>query len=833
MRVIGLVLVMWLAGWSVTASAMPAGIRPSSATVKAITEALSTPEAALQLLREHDLTISSLLTGKNQTLLHLIAEMPDDSASVRALNYVLDQQGDGESVDLNPPDSDGMRPLHRAVRLGKQQTAERLLGGEAQVNVRDNEGRTPIDYAEQDGNQDLAELLRTYAQAQEGLQEAQEDEDGIPTVPSFLINLNELADEGEIDSLVGRVNETIAVLEALSKRRKNNPLLVGAAGVGKTAIAEGIADLIVRGEAPAEFLDRTIYNINLGTLMAGTGGRGELEERVAELMAFAKNNPDALFFIDEVHLIAAGGATGGVDLASMLKPELESGNLPVIGATTDGEYRRHILSDKALNRRFSVIRVAEPSEEEAIEILLAVRDKLSDHHGVEIRDSALIAAAKYAPVYFNELKLPDSALNLVDEAAAALRFESGKIKLSLADILGKITRRSSSLKWLSNKRKKQVASEITELKDEQDKQSKDLEDHLDSKLSSMQEEIGELEASADSSEQDGEAQEDTGILGKLRKKFQKMMRRKRVEDRHIAELISRKLGIPVETILKTEQETVADLEKLLKQVVFGQDTQLERIASTLTVSYAGLGLEGRTLGAFMMTGNTGTGKTHTAQMLADIMFNGNLERFDMSEYQESHAISTLIGAPPGYVGFDQGGTLTGAILRRPHAVILFDEAEKAHPDFQNILLQILEGARLTDRSGETVDFSNTIVMMTVNSPDLSEDFRPEVLNRIDNILHYGELAPEVMGRLVQAELIKLNARLRTKEVTVAISEEVVAKLSEEGYNPEMGARPLQRIFNRRITKPLAGMLVRGEIEKGTYTINLKDDGGFEFVQTSE
>ena len=451
---------------------------------------------------------------------------------------------------------------------------------------------------------------------------------------------------------------------------------------------------------------------------------------------------------------------------------------------------------------------------------MAARDRLATHHGLEITDNAVIAAVELAH-YFPEQKLPDISLSLLDEAAAALNFDHGRVKLSLVDLLAKITRRSDALSWLSNKRKKQVASEVKQLKSKQEEQNTALEEHIDTQLASVQDEISELEANADAN---------TKPLSKAYNKLKEKMRGKRLKVQHIAELISRKLDIPVEKILKTEQEGIANLEENLKKHIFGQDKALAAIAETLTVSYAGLGLEGRTLGSFMLLGPTGTGKTYTAQMLAEQLFGDerHLIRTDMSEYAESHAVSTLLGAPPGYVGYEQGGTLTSAVLRMPHAVILFDEIEKAHPQFQNILLQILEGARLTDRSGEVVDFSNVIVVMTSNSNDYTRDFRPEVRNRIDNILTYEALNPEVMGQLVQAQLSILNEQLQEQQVVIALGEGAVAQLSEDGYDPHNGARPLQRVFNQRIRTPLSKMIVRGELKEGHYVIDITADGEVEF-----
>ena len=474
--------------------------------------------------------------------------------------------------------------------------------------------------------------------------------------------------------------------------------------------------------------------------------------------------------------------------------------------------------------------------EEALEIALAARDRLAAHHGIEITDDAVIAAVDLA-YYFPDQKLPDISLTLLDEAAAALNYDSGRVKLSLVDILGKITRRSDALPWVSKKRKKQVSSEIEQLEGEQEEQNKTLEKHVDTQLASIQDKINELEGDAEAdtdadADADADASADTKPLAKLYNKLKKKLRGKRLEKQHIAELISRKIDIPVEKIMQTAQEGIVNLEEKLQKHVFGQDKALTAIADVLTVSYAGQGLDGRPLGAFMMTGTTGVGKTHTAQMLAEQLFGDqrHLIRFDMSEYTESHTISTLLGAPPGYVGYEDGGALTNAVLRMPHAVILFDEVEKAHGQFQNILLQILEGARLTDRSDETVDFSNTIIMMTTNSTNLNADFRPEVLNRIDKKLNFEALKPEIMGRLVETQLSILNQKLQEKEVTISLGEGVVAKLSEDGYEPANGARPLQRLFNQRIRVPLSKMIVGGELKKGNYVADITEDGKIEFRQ---
>ena len=807
--VVGQVLAVWLAVWSSTGSAA-AVARPSTDTVRTIVQALNTPAIAMQLMYDNGLALDSLLNGKNETLLHIIAGLSDDQTSRVALDYILSQEEDKANLPLHAVDTDGLQPLHTAAKLGKQDTVGWLLQQGALPATPDKLGKSPLDYAEEGEHTEIATLLRAYVGIED---DASHDSDA---EPDFLLNLNERAAAGEIDPVVGRIDEVMAVLEILSKRRKNNPLLVGAAGVGKTAIAEGIADLIVRGEVPAEFLGKTLYNVDIGTLTAGTGGPGMLEGRVKELLQFAENNPDTLFFIDEIHLIAADSAAGSMGIANQLKPALEKGCLRCIGATTDAEHHRHILSDKALNRRFSIIRVGEPSKKEALEIAFAARDRLAAHHDIEITDNAVVAAVDLSR-YLPERNLPDVALELIDEAAAALKFNRHRVRLSLVDIAAKITRRKDNLTWMNNQRKQQAAAEIKQLKKEQEQQDKALATHVDTKLEALQTNIHALETNPDT---------DTGLLDEAYRKLKRVLQGRRLQAHHIAELIARKQNIPVGKILKAEQDILVTLEADLQQRIFGQNEAIKAIADTLKVGFAGLNLDGHVLGSFLLLGTTGVGKSYMAEMVAELLFGDKryLLRFDMSEYAESHTISTLLGAPPGYVGYGEGGALTSAVLRTPHAVILFDEIEKAHPRFQNILLQILEGAHLTDRSGEKVDFSNVVIIMTSNSDDPERDFRPEVRNRIDDIIVFAKLNSEVMQQLVQVQLTILNQQLQNKKVTVSLSDEVVAQLSEDGYDKENGARPLQRLFRQRIKVLLSEMIVSKKLKRGHYIFYLNEDG---------
>ena len=803
--------------------------RPSSDTVKTITDALiaNNPNLVLRTMKNNSVGIFSLLTGKNENIFHLITSIADDSVSHSLLEHFLNeelaQENEADAQEakthLGVVDSDGFTPLHHSAKHGNMQTTELLLLNDARANVRDSVNKLPRDYAAEEGHNELAEMLGTYAQAHGELGGNQAGEEEEISVPDFLVNLNDYAIEdaayGGLDPVIGRVDEISSVLEMLGQRRKNNPLLVGAAGVGKTAIIEGIAGIIAKGEAPPEFLNKTIYTLDIGLLLAGTGGRGVLEGRVKEWMQFAKENPDTLYFVDEIHLITTE-STGGIAIADLIKPELARGELRLIGATTDAEYRRHILSDKALNRRFMRISIEEPSKEDALEITFGARDLLTAHHGIEISDGAVIAAVELSH-YFQEQKLPDVAISLLDEAAAAHSFGSGKKTILLRDIRDKIDRRSDSMPYMSNKRKKQTKEEIQQYRDLHGKGTKSLEKHIDTKIEALNKKMLKLEESE---------QEDGKQLSGLRKKLHRLMGEKKLKAKHVAEIVSRRLNISVEQILKEEQGDIANIEENLTSIIFGQNESVEAIANTLTVSSAGLAGKGKPLGSFLLLGHTGTGKTHTAKKLAELLFGDekHLLRFDMSEYSESHTISSLLGAPPGYVGFDQGGTLSSAVLRTPHVVLLFDEAEKAHPQFQNILLQMLDGARVTDRSGETVDFTNVIVVMTSNSDDYKRDFRPEVLNRIDNILFYNKLNVEIMRSLVQDQMKILNAGLLEKGATISLTEKAITLLSNEGYDPDLGARPLHRVFRQRVKLPLAKLIVNGELGKGDYQIDIKDDG---------
>ena len=810
--------------------------RPATQVVDKIRQALQKGqlEGVLKLIQENNLTVTQPLTGRSDSILHLVATgQHDEKVAVEVLQTLVmdDTVVDGQNAS-------GMTALHYAVIGGRLQIAELLLVHSARPDIKDQIDKSPIDYARENQHQELVTLLQTYAMAHRRATGEQDTgaalvdavEEGRHQVPDFLVDLNALALAGGIDPIVGRVDEMRMVLEALSQRRKNNPMLVGAAGVGKTAIVEGIAYLVATGQAPDDFRDKTFYAIDIGMLVAGTGARGALEERVQELLKFAEQNTDTLFFIDEVHLITGDEADGGVSIANLLKPALARGTLRTIGATTEADYRSHILPDKALVRRFMKISIVPPSEADAIEIALAARDHLAAHHRLEIADEAVVAAVELSYLLPDQ-NLPDVALALLDEAAAAQNNVIAGMQFGLRDLQAKISWREALLQ--RKKRNPEIRADLKQLKATRKQRQAGWEKATatSEQMTKVEADISAAELQRREHERQGNADAATVLksetLPNLYAQRTALLHSGVLLRQHIAAVIARKLGIPVEKILKGKQGKIAELATHLREHIVGQDAALQAIEDTLIVSYAGLGDKQQTLGAFMLLGPTGVGKTFTARKLAEILFGdeNSLIRFDMSEFMEAHTISTLIGAPPGYVGFGTGGKLTEAVRRMPHAVILFDEAEKAHPQFQNILLQILDGAHLGDRSGETVDFSHTVIVMTSNSDNIEHDFRPEVRNRIDRTLTFNALDRSMMDELVQKEVADLNVSLQDKEIVISLSDAAVQKLSRDGFDSEFGARPLRRVFRILVKQPLARLILKGELNGGGhYRIDLTTDG---------
>jgi ATP-dependent Clp protease ATP-binding subunit ClpB len=644
-------------------------------------------------------------------------------------------------------------------------------------------------------------------------------------VPSFLTNLNELAQQGKLDPVIGRTKEIRAVMEILGRRGKNNPVLVGPAGVGKTAIVEGLAEKIVKNQVPDVLQGKTVYALDLGALMAGTKYRGEFEERLQQLLKFVKGQAgEAILFIDEIHqLVGAGKTDGAMDAANLLKPALARGELHCIGATTNDEYQKYILGDSALDRRFREVPVLEPSKEDAIEIMMGVREKLEIHHGIKISDAAIYQSVLLSDQYITNKYLPDKAIDLVDEASSALKLSAEAMPADLALMEAEI-------------RTKSVAYEVDKSNDTLKKDIENLSKEFQERKIQWEKEVYAIKKVSDVKNQlerarfeleNAQLKQDYETAGKLKYSLIPELEQTLnaathdwvLKPVHIAEIIARQTGIPIEKILKSEQEHILQLEAQLKSRVFGQDQATKEVAATLKASFAGLTAENRPLGSFLLVGPSGVGKTETAKAVADFLFNSekNMIRLDMSEYSEKHAVAKLIGAPPGYIGHDQGGVLTEAIRRRPYSVILFDEIEKAHPDFADILLQILDDGRLTDSKGRTIDFKNTVIFLTTNSRDLKADFKPELLGRLDATLTYLPLGKEVMEELIKKQLMLLNARLKAKKITLSLSDEVMSYLCEHGHDDTYGARPLNALFQRVVIRPLSVRLLEGNLSEGPLT----------------
>lgn len=661
-----------------------------------------------------------------------------------------------------------------------------------------------------------------------------ENADGATEKPDFLINLNELAESGKLDPVIGRSREIRAVMEILGRRGKNNPVLVGPAGVGKTAIVEGLADAIVKGKVPDVLEGKTVYSLEMGSLMAGTKYRGEFEEKLQALLKFIKEqNGQAILFIDELHQIVGAGRTdGAMDAANLLKPALARGELHCIGATTPEEYQKYILNDSALDRRFRSVPVNEPSKEDAIEILMGIREKMEIHHGIKITDNAIYDAVFLSSQYITDKNLPDKAIDLIDEASSALKLSAEAMPADLVELEADI--RTKKIYAKSQNKSQELEKEISLLENTFQEKKKTWEKEVLS-LKSIADLKLKLEKYKFDLEQ-AQRQQDYEGASKLKysliPEVEKMLAESQdinanwiLKTEHIAAVISRQKGIPIEKILKSKQDQILELELFLKSKVFGQNQSLHEISEVLITAHAGLSDPTRPLGSFLLKGPSGVGKTETAKALSEFLFGSseNLIRFDLSEFSEKHSVSKLIGAPAGYVGYDEGGVLTEAIRRKPYAVILFDEVEKAHRDFSDILLQILDDGRLTDNKGRTIDFKNTIIILTTNSKDLEGDFKPEVLGRLDSMLTYNSLDESIMASLIDKQVKLLNERLHQKELIIELDPSVVHELAKRGYDPRFGARPLQSVFSQLITRPLSKKVLEGLLTKGTLKASWRDN----------
>jgi ATP-dependent Clp protease ATP-binding subunit ClpB len=668
-------------------------------------------------------------------------------------------------------------------------------------------------------------------------------------------DLTEAAREGKLDPVIGRDEEIRRVIQVLSRRTKNNPVLIGEPGVGKTAIVEGLANRIVEGDVPEGLKGKRVVGLDLGSMVAGAKYRGEFEERLkAVLKEITDAEGDIITFIDELHtLVGAGAAEGAMDAGQMIKPMLARGELRMIGATTLDEYRTSIEKDAALERRFQPVFVGQPSVEDTIAILRGLKERYEVHHGVRIQDAALVAAAVLSDRYVTGRFLPDKAIDLIDEAASKLRIEID----SMPTELDQITRRIRQLEIekvalqkesddASKERLERLERELAELGEQRDgmtahwQQEKACIDtirSLQEERTARTEEAARLERDADLA---GAAAIRYGELPGLEKRIEEATEdlsklqastrflKEEVDAEDVAEVVSRWTGVPVSRLMEGEVEKLVKLESTLHERVVGQDEAVSAVSNAIRRSRAGLSDPNRPIGSFLFLGPTGVGKTELARALAEFLFDDEraMVRIDMSEYQEKHNVSRLVGAPPGYVGYDEGGQLTEAVRRRPYAVVLLDELEKAHPDVFNILLQVLEDGRLTDGQGRTVDFTNTVLIMTSNlKGEPSDYFKPEFINRIDEIVRFRALTQDDLRVIVGIQLDRLRARLAERRLSLVVTPAAEEWLTATGYDPDYGARPLRRVLQRSIEDPLALALLEGRyLEGSTVTVD-REDGG--------
>jgi ATP-dependent Clp protease ATP-binding subunit ClpB len=690
-------------------------------------------------------------------------------------------------------------------------------------------------------------LLERLKEVRGGQRVTSQDPEGTyQALEKFGRDLTELAEQGKLDPVIGRDEEIRRVIQVLSRRTKNNPVLIGDPGVGKTAIVEGLAQRIVAGDVPEGLKGKRVWALDIGALLAGSKYRGEFEERIKAVLAEIKNaEGEIVLFIDELHtIVGAGAAEGAVDAANLLKPMLARGELRAIGATTLDEYRKHIEKDAALERRFQPVFVGEPSVSDTIAILRGLKERYEAHHGVRIRDAALVAAAVLSDRYISDRQLPDKAIDLVDEAASRLRMEIDSAPIELDEAERRARQLEIELAAMgkeSQERREPVERELAEAKERRNELAARWQREKEAldRVSEIKRKIDELRMEAERAERHGDLQRVAeiryGELPDLERELEERaepveepMVKEEVDEDDVASVVARWTGIPVSRLLEGETEKLIHMEERLHQRVVGQDKAVEAVANALRRARSGLQDPNRPIGSFVFLGPTGVGKTELARALAEFMFDDEraMVRLDMSEYQEKHTVSRLVGAPPGYVGFEEGGQLTEAVRRRPYSVVLLDEIEKAHPEVFNILLQVLDDGRLTDGQGRTVDFRNTVLIMTSNvrsEEAMREVFRPEFLNRIDEIVEFEPLTREQISEIVELQLARLRDRLAERGLSLELTDEAKEHLAEAGWDPTYGARPLKRAIQRLVENPLALRLLEGEFEDGdTVQVDLED-----------
>ena len=717
-----------------------------------------------------------------------------------------------------------------------------------------------------------------YYAVSKKMEEKNMAENKFENLSRFAVNLNERAAQGKLDPVIGRDEEIRRVLQILSRRTKNNPILVGEPGVGKTAISEGIAQKIVDGDVPENLKSRKIYSLDLGALIAGAKYQGEFEERLKGVVKeVVDSEGEVILFIDEIHtLVGAGRSSGAMDASNILKPALARGELRTIGSTTLDEYQKYFEADKALERRFQMVMVDEPSPAASISIMRGLKERYENHHKVRIEDDALIAAVELSHRYITSRFLPDKAIDLVDEAASKLRLEMNSVPEPIAELDSRIRQleieREAIKREGTGLKLDKIKAELKELNAERDtlRRRWDEEKEILSELQHARQKMEDYKIEAHNAERTGDygkvAEIRYGKMAEIQKKIEELTARQAavkdpiiteaVTPEDIAEVVAKWTGIPVKRMLESEREKLLRMEDELHKRVVGQNAAIEAVADAVRRSRAGLQNEKRPIGSFLFMGTTGVGKTELAKALAEFLFNDEnmMTRIDMSEYQERHSVSRLVGAPPGYVGYDEGGQLTEAVRRKPYSVVLLDEIEKAHPDVFNILLQVLDDGRLTDNKGRTVDFKNTILIMTSNvGADIIQTFmehlpvegderrkmlsdcrsevlevlkrtvRPEFLNRIDEVIMFEPLSRTDIRDILRMQMADLQEKLSENGVTITFTKEFEDYMSTKGYEPAYGARPIKRLMQKELVNMLAKAILDGKVSRdSTITIDVND-----------